>query len=237
MPDATKLRELAVGAYTAGEVQRLAGVPTPLTRRFLSKYKGELGLWGGITNQAQHFDGRWYATFRDMIELRCVNAFHRAGVSWQRVLRSYKYACQRFQTDYPFSHRRFLTEGWDIFSRTDEGLKQISVCGQYAFEQIIRPELFDPMEYEMNAPVRWYPAREWGWTERENAVLVDPLRAFGAPVLTDSGVPTLVLYDCYRAEGCDASRVSRIYEVSPELVQVAVNFEQQLVRRGASSDK
>ena len=111
MQDVETIRKLAVGSYSPSEVQRLAGVPVTLTRRFLSKFKGDLGLWGGALGHDQHLDGRWYATFQDLLELRCLRAFHDAGVSWQRIRRTATYSRDRFSTDYPFSHRRFLTEG------------------------------------------------------------------------------------------------------------------------------
>ena len=232
MPDTETLRELALGSYSPVEVQRLAGVPVALTRRFLSTYKGGLGLWGGVAGPDQHLDGRWYATFQDMLELRCLRAFHDAGVSYQRIKRTAEYARDRFNTDYPFSHRRFLTEGKGIFARTGEGLEQVSGHGQFAFDEIIGPELFDPVEYNhSDLPVRWYPAMEWGWDKHSRAVVIDPLRAFGSPVLADYGVPTQVLYDSYRAEGHDAGRVSRIYEVPVDLVHTAVDFEQAMAKR------
>ena len=230
MRDAESLRGLAVGSYSPSEVQKLAGVPVTLTRRFLSKYKSELGLWGGELGHDQHLDGRWYATFQDMLELRCLRAFHDAGVSWQRIRRTAEFSRDRFDTDYPFSHRRFLTEGKGIFARTEDGLEQLSGQGEYTFEEIIGPELFDPIEFnDIDLPVRWYPAVEWGWDSNDGrAIVVDPLRSFGIPILADYGVPTNVLYDSYRAESYDAGRVARIYEVPVASVQTAVDFERHL---------
>ena len=232
MQDAKTIRGLAVGSYSPSEVQRLAGVPATLTRRFLSKYKGDLGLWGGALGHDQHLDGRWYATFQDMLELRCLRAFHDAGVTWHRIRRTAEYSRDRFNTDYPFSHRRFLTEGKDIFARTEEGLEQLSGRGQYSFEEIIGPELFDPVEYnDVDLPVRWYPAVEWGWDSNSRTVVVDPLRSFGSPVISDFGIPTQVLFDSYRAESNDTDRVARIYEIPVASVQIAVDFEQYMADR------
>ena len=232
MRDAETLRGLAVGSYSPTEVQRLAGVPAVLTRRFLSKYKGEMGLWGGVLSHDQYLDGRWYATFQDMLELRCLRAFHDAGVTWRRIRRTAEYSRDRFNTDYPFSHRRFLTEGEGIFAHTEEGLEQLSDHGQFTFEEIIGPELFDPVEYnDADLPVRWYPAVEWGWKVHSRAVVVDPLRSFGTPVIADFGVPTQVLYDSYRAEDHDTARVARTYEVPVVFVQAAVDFEQHMAER------
>ena len=235
MQDTETLRRLAIGSYSPTEVQRLAGVPVTLTRRFLSKYKSELGLWGGVLSHDQHLDGRWYATFQDLLELRCLQAFHDAGVSWRRIKRTAEYSRDRFDTDYPFSHRRFLTEGKSIFAHTEEGLEQLSSRGQFTFEEIIGPELYDPVEFNNSGlPVKWYPAVEWGWEDNSRAVVVDPLRSFGSPVVDDCGVPTEVLYDSYKAEGHNVCRVARIYEVPINSVQTAVDFEKYLAIRGSS---
>ena len=232
MRDAETIRGLAVGSYSPSEVQRLAGVPVTLTRRFLSKYKGDLGLWGGMLGHDQHLDGRWYATFQDMLELRCLRAFHDAGVTWHRIKRTAEYSRDRFNADYPFSHRRFLTEGKGIFARTEEGLEQLSGRGQYSFEEIIGPGLFAPVEYnDVDLPVRWYPAVEWGWDSNSRTVVVDPLRSFGSPVIIDFGIPTQVLFDSYQAESNDSDRVARIYEIPVASVQIAVAFEQYMAGR------
>ena len=236
MRDAETIRGLAVGSYSPSEVQRLAGVPVTLTRRFLAKYKGGLGLWGGVLGHDQHLGGRWYATFQDMLELRCLRAFHDAGVTWHRIRRTAEYSRDRFNTDYPFSHRRFLTEGKDIFALTEEGLEQLSGRGQNSFEEIIGPELFDPVEYnDVDLPVRWYPAVEWGWDSNSRSVVVDPLRSFGSPVMADFGIPTQVLFDSYRAESNDSDRVARIYEIPVASVQIAVDFEQFMAGRESTN--
>ena len=102
---------LSAGMYWLSEVRNLAGVPTDLSRRFVRTYKGQRGLWGG----AEQREGRYYyATFLDLMELRIVNAFHISGVPWQRICKTAEYARQRFGTDFPFSHRRFQTDGKDI---------------------------------------------------------------------------------------------------------------------------
>ena len=180
--DAIELPDLlSAGLYWPDDVRRLAGVPVALSRRFIRDYKGRRGLWGGGQQRA----GRYcYATFRDLIELRYVNAMHVAGVSWQRIYLAAEYAGARFSTDYPFSDRRFQTDGAAVFDLTDAGpdsvLESISGKGQLAFTEIIAPSLFEPLDYVNDAPARWYPAQEWGLDDVGRSVVVDPLRSFGA---------------------------------------------------------
>ena len=230
----TSLERLSAGMYWLSEVRNLAGVPTDLSRRFVKAYKGQRGLWGG----AEQREGRYYyATFLDLMELRIVNAFHTSGVSWQRICKTAEYGFQRFGTDFPFSHRRFQTDGKDIFDHSGYQMEQVSRDGQLAFAEIIGPSLFKPMDYVDDAPVRWYPAEEWGLKSVGRNVVVDPRYSFGSPVINERFIPTDTLSLNFEAEGRDASLVARSYEISEASVWCAVYFEQELARRATNVDK
>lgn len=230
----TSFDRLSAGMYWLSEVRTLAGVPTQLSRRFVRAYKAQRGLWGGADQRVGRY---YYATFLDLMELRIVNAFHISGVSWHRICKTAEYACQRFETDFPFSHRRFQTDGREIFDQTSYQIEQVSGSGQLAFAQIIGPSLFEPIDYEDDAPVRWYPAEEWGLTTVGRGVIVDPLHSFGSPVVSERFIPTDTLHLNFEAEGRDASLVARSYEISEATVWSAVYFEQELARRAAIVDK
>ena len=230
----TSIERLSAGMYWLSEVRNLAGVPIDLSRRFVRTYKGQRGLWGG----AEQREGRYYyATFLDLMELRIVNAFHISGVPWQRICKTAEYARQRFGTDFPFSHRRFQTDGKDIFDRSGYQIEQVSRGGQLAFAKIIGPSLFEPMDYVDDAPVRWYPAEEWGLETVGRNVIVDPRRSFGSPVISERFIPTDTLNLNFEAEGRDASMVARSYEISEASVWCAVRFEEELARRSTKINK
>ena len=222
------LDRLTNGLFWLDEVRRLTGVSTQLSRRFVQDYKGRRGLWGG---GQQRLGRRYYATFPDLMELRIVNAFHSAGVSWRRIRRTAEYARERFNVDFPFSYRRFQTDGREIFVRSDDGLEKVSAKGQFAFVEIIGPSLFEPMEYVDDVPVRWFPAVEWGLKSVGREVMVDPRRSFGAPVIRERSIPTDTLHLNFIAEGREALLVARNYEISENSVWQAVHFEEELKRR------
>ena len=212
--DTTEL--LSAGLYWLDDVRRLAGVSTELSRTFIRQYKGRRGLWGG---GEQRVGRHYYATFRDMIELRYVNALHLAGVPWPRIGQTAEYAGARLGTDYPFSHRKFRTYGAEILDLTDA--------------EIIAPSLFEPLDYAGDAPARWYPAEEWGLDSVGRSVVVDPLRSFGAPVIDGWHIPTDTLYRNFVGEGCSARQVALSYDIPEAAVLEAVAFEKELARRAA----
>ena len=62
---------------------------------------------------------------------------------------------------------------------------------------------------------------------KNNKVAVDPRRNFGQPTIFQDGVPTRVLAKSVKANR-SVEEVARWYEVSPEAVEEAVEFEQKL---------
>ena len=123
---------------------------------------------------------------------------------------------------HPFSTRIFRTDGRTILAEIAPGVRDHLlldlVRNQYAFEKIIAPYLYAGIEFnELAEPQRWWPLGE------ARRVLLDPARAFGAPICIE-GVPTEILAGAMSAER-DEELVSRLYDVAPESVRDAVDFE------------
>ena len=224
---------LTGGFYSVGEVRLLSGVKETVSRRFVKSYKETYGLWGG---GQQKLAGNAYLTFRDMLEIRHVSAFHTAGVSWQRIIRAAsrraaRRAKSRFDTEHPFSDLRFKTDGAHIFNATGTDLEQLSGYGQLAFKHVFGDHLFDPVDYEDYEAVCWYPAEEWGMTHEGREVIVNPKLAFGTPVIAGYHIPTEVLYWNYKAELNDLESVALTYEIPLTSVEFAVAFQEELLAR------
>ena len=76
-------------------------------------------LW---TPQLPKFEGRVELGFRDLIELRFVDAFIKAGLGLKAIRRCLEYARECANDDRPFSTQRFKTDGRTIFR---ESLNQL----------------------------------------------------------------------------------------------------------------
>jgi len=115
-----------------------------------------------------------------------------------------------FGNAYPFTCRRFQTDGRSIFATVldatgEEALLDMA-CRQYAFRQVISPSLYDGSE---NAH-RWYPLKG------NKVVVLDPDRNFGKPLLAHSGMDTRAIADAFEAEEKDLRRVALLFGVSLE---------------------
>jgi uncharacterized protein (DUF433 family) len=134
-----------------------------------------------------------------------------------------------FGSDYPFTTRRFLTDGRTIYQEAlRAGADEPEVLDlrthQYAFREIIKDSLYTGIEYQDGFARRWYPE------PRSRVVVIDPAIQFGRPVVERSGVPTTSLYASYLDEGRDEAVVARLFEVTPRQVESAVRFEEKLLQ-------
>lgn len=222
---------LGVGSYTASEAARLLKTPARNLNRWLRGYTFRRAgqdhhmppLW---TSQHAHVEEHLEIGFRDLIELRFVKAFIDAGVGLLAIRNCLEYARECVHDAHPFSTRRFQTDGRTIFLESIERSGEPKLLDlkkrQYAFKQVIE-RTFKDLDIEDDTVARWRPFRG------KKSIVIDPSRAFGQPIASQFGVPTVALAEAVEAEG-SVENVARIFEVPASVVRDAVNFEASLAR-------
>ena len=111
---------LGMGIYTLGEASRLSGVSPQRIRRWLLGYsynregqtRSQVPVFRG---QIPPFDSKLELGFRDLLEIRIVNAFADAGLGLPTIRKALDRASRLIDNDHPFSTARFRTDGRDIF--------------------------------------------------------------------------------------------------------------------------
>jgi uncharacterized protein (DUF433 family)/DNA-binding transcriptional MerR regulator len=217
-------RLIGVGLYTAGEASLYTGIPAKDIRRWMFGYSvsgvDHPGLW---TPELAFLDEKLLG-FHDLLEIRFVHAFRQHGVSLQAIRSASLQAKEMFEQSYPFTCKRFQTDGRDIFATVldetgDEALLDL-VKRQYAFTQVIKPSLYEGIDYSGEGSAqRWYPLK------RNKSIVLDPARNFGKPVLASVGIDTGAIYRAYQAEGQNAKRIAALYEIPTSAVEAAVTYE------------
>lgn len=223
-------RLAGIGLYTLPEAARLLQTEAREIRRWLFGYRyrarsaerAQPPLW---RPQVDLPDVQAIG-FRDLMELRFVKAFTSKGLSLRVVRAALENARELFGgVAYPFSNRRFLTDGARIYTRAVEEHGSDALIDlarrQLAFGNVIRPALYDSVEFdEAGVARRWYPL------PRSRAVVLDPEIAFGQPVVDSLGVPTAAFADAV-ASGANRAEVARMFEVPVAAVDAALRFEQR----------
>jgi len=219
------------GIYSIRDAAQLTGVSTGRIRRWLRGYRyrsrkkayASPPLWRG---QWEPIDHAFALGFLDLIEIRFVDAFLKAGVSWATLREARERAGEMFKGSHPFCTHGFMTDGRAIFvemhRETGEPSLLEIVRRQQVFAQILRPFLKELEFAEGRGMVRWWPLG----TQRQ--VVLDPTRNFGRPIVDRRGVPTEVLAKAAAACGGSLAEVSRWYEVPQAEIRDAVEFEQRL---------
>jgi uncharacterized protein (DUF433 family) len=167
-------------------------------------------------------------TFIELMELHFVKMFRDEGVSTRTIKKTSQAAAKKFHSQYPFTVKRFDTDGRTIFAtlKSEDSTKELLedlARGQLRFTNIVRP-FFRKLDYGSNQEVvRFWPQQKRG------RVVLDPARKFGQPIDAETGVPTRAIYDAVMAgKGQDASTVAGWLGIPVSAVHAAVKFEQSL---------
>lgn len=221
-----------VGLYTFQEASKLTNASPQDLRRWLNGYSHKAygskervrstPLWKTELAEYQ-VEG---ISFHDLLEVRFVQAFRKHGVSLQTIRAASEQARELFQHPYPFTCRRFQTDGRSIFATALEETGETELLDlakrQFAFTKIIEPSLYRGIEFGNDELAsHWYPL------PRSKAVVLDPKISFGKPIVTEGNVRTSILYDSFRVEG-NKQFVAKLYDVPVSAVESAIRFEERL---------
>ncbi|MFC4290827.1 DUF433 domain-containing protein [Sphingorhabdus arenilitoris] len=214
-------------SYQPAEAARLTGVSSQRIKRWLEGYTSGSGT--SAKNQPPLWNSRYseyddcYFGFLDLIEIRFVDAFVKAGLSIQAVRTLLSRAREIAESDYPLSTHQFKTDGRTLFLEVwgSDDAKAIDVKnGQLAFHAIVKPSFVD-LEFDSNSVTKWYVSG------RNKQISIDPNLAFGQPVVDQTSIPTARLWEAYQADG-DVKSVARQFEISLRQVKHAIEFEHRL---------
>lgn len=223
---------LGVGVYSFADAARFIGAKPRDLRRWALGYQHKARdgeeVFSSPLWRTQLVDTEIEGLgFKDLIELRFVHAFRDEGVPLQVIRRTLEEARDRLSAPYPFTCKKFKTDGKRIFMEVieetgDESLVDI-VKRQNVIQKVIGPSLRDGVELDMQGEAtRWFPLRG------SKVIVFDPARKFGQPILADYDIPTVAIVDAVKAEGGNEKRVAKLYDVSVAAVRKAMEFESKV---------
>lgn len=220
--------------YRPAEAARILGIAPGKVHRWLGGYRYSRGgqeieqpaLW---TPEYPDEEDGLYLGFRDLIEIRFVDAFSRAGLNKNAIRALLSKAREWIGQDYPLSTTKFKTDGRTLFLEVWEGgddgeVRTIDLRdGQHAFRSVVLPS-FKDLEFEGGLVSKWYVAG------KDQSIAIDPNIAFGQPVIESTGIPTARIYEAFFAEG-EERAVARQFEVSLAAVRNAIAFEKRIAAK------
>ena len=145
------------------------------------------------------------------------------GIPLPVIRRALDYVRKEFGWERPLIQERFKTDGVTLF--VERLGKVIDVRRP---EQSLLPllsEYLDRIEWENKFAARLYPfTRAVRSVEAPRAIVIDPLRSFGRPVLDNLGVTTNVIAERYKA-GDSIDKLVKEYGGSQTDIEEAIRCE------------
>jgi uncharacterized protein (DUF433 family) len=215
------------GVYTLAEASLLTGVNrhriSRWTRGYTFSYQGTRQTMPAIIGGEPEPAGSPIITFADLIEIRFLDAFRQNGVSTKALRIAAQRAKELLGRHHPFSTQIFKSDGRTILAEitkeTGDKVFLDIVNDQYVFEKVIASYLYSGLDFnELKEPARWWPMG------KDRAVVIDPRRSFGAPIVAKAGIPTKILKSAVDAEK-SIEFVAKWYGAEIDEVMDAVKFE------------
>ncbi len=221
---------LGKGIYTVPDASRLSQVSMRRIRYWLKGLPSEKAdektgrLWQG---EHRPIDDKLALGFLDLQEVRFIDAFLEAGVTWRLLRAAHAKARERYGTEHPFCTRRFVTDGRHIIEAI------AAEPGGIAYEEVAQsqrvfPRVIEPFFRELEFCDTDQLVRRWWPLGKDRAVVLDPQRQFGQPISAVSGVATEVFQAASKA-GQTVIEIAEWFEVDVPSVRDALEFERRLV--------
>lgn len=220
------------GLYTVADVARLTGVNTTRVRRWVAGYtysssgkiKSQPPVWDP---EIPTIDGVLTLSFNDLLEVRWVDKFRKAGVLLPNIRRAVTELRELYGVSYPFSTERVFADGMAIMIEVEDeaGIKffyEVSGSRNYGFWDVLVQNLKVGYVFRDGIAAKWRPNED-----EFDRIVIDPAVAFGRPVVEGTRLDTGVLADAYTAEE-SYEIVGDWYGIDPDAVKQAVSFHEQL---------
>lgn len=217
-------------AYHASEAAHILGLPAATVRAwsFGHDYAQPDGTRQRFARVIEPAELRQrllsFSNLRELHLLSVIRRRHR--VQLPQVRKAVAYMQKQLGEKRPLLSARLRTNGVDLFVESAGQLLNVSKQGQQAlredFERALGRVDFNPR----GVAVRLFPYTQRGHDEPvpPRAVVVDPQRSFGRPVLVGACVRTEVIKDRFLA-GDGIAEMAGDYGVAPAAIEEALRFE------------
>jgi uncharacterized protein (DUF433 family) len=163
-------------------------------------------------------------SFVNLLELHVLGAIRRQHqVDMKHVRPAIEFLKKEFGSDHPLVDEEMETNGKHLFVRKFGSLINASTQGQGAMEAILDAHLKRIERDEQGLAVRLFPFTRKG-TDAPRIVAIDPLVAFGRPVIAGSRIPTSEIADRFKA-GESPADLAYDYGRPPADIEEAIRCE------------
>ncbi|MCC6522140.1 MAG: DUF433 domain-containing protein [Polyangiaceae bacterium] len=216
-----------VPAYSLAEAAMLAGIATSTLRSWVigRPFPTQSGQrWSAPVIRPPKSDRR-FLSFTNLVEVHVLAAMRRKhALSLDAIRKAVRYAHQTLHVERPLATEKFKTDGVDLFVEHLGALINASKEGQLGMKAVLQGSL-ERVEYDdRGRAVRLFPVLRR--TEAARSIVIDPLVAFGRPVIAGTAVPAADIRARFDA-GDSVLALAADFEVAPEQIEDALRATKQ----------
>lgn len=203
------------------------GDPIPIWRKPPRSFSGPstrhlhrwLLSWTELHPEAADQD---FLNFLDLIRLRMIFLMRTRGLPPGLIRAAEHRAIELTGSPIPFATEKLWSTSSDVFLEVAEYIVSIARYPQLPFPEMVRA--LDPLDHGLSFDLE--NARATLWRPRPG-VLIDPAIQFGAPCIEGTRIETEVIWSLSRS-GQSSKALAEMYSVSPESIQAAIAWEEDL---------
>lgn len=220
------LRQAAV--YTAAEAARYLRLPASTVRAWAFgqdyRIEGESRRFQPVISTANPRKRRLsFINLVEMLVLAAIRKDHK--VAMKQVRNAVDYLRKRHPSDHPLADHQFQTDGINLFVEKYGQLLNISRDGQIVMKEMIQRYLRLVERDASGVPFKLHLPRRADAPEPLAAVVIDPQRGFGRPVLDGRGIRTEVIVDRFHS-GESMASLAEDYGVDVPVIEDIVRSVQ-----------
>jgi uncharacterized protein (DUF433 family) len=167
-------------------------------------------------------------SFMNLVEAHVLSALRREHqIRMVQIRQALRYLSQYLPSPHPLADQRFETDGLSVFIERYGQLIDIGRAGQLAMRAVLETYLRRIDRDEAGLAARLYPFTSTSQLDMSKAIVIDPTIAFGRPVLTGRGIPTIVIAQRYKA-GESIASLMRDYGCEQVEIEEAIRCELHL---------
>jgi uncharacterized protein (DUF433 family) len=224
--------------YGFSQIDAILGIKSGTAARWIDGYDRHGKHYQPVIREATL--GNDVATWGEFVEARMLAEYRTAGVKIIRMRPALEVLREELGTRYPLASARIWlgTDGRDLVRRVQE---EVQLDSELAIvlvrtKQEMLPGGLTPIKWSGPAQL-FRDSLEWSDAPVDTAVpervlpqagntgvVIDPLRAFGDPVVRGRNVPTNVIAELVRA-GDTPAMIADLYDLSIDEVNAAIRYE------------
>jgi uncharacterized protein (DUF433 family) len=199
-----------IPAYDTSAAARYLRIPENTIRNWVFGRAYRIG--SGQPRRAQPLidvAGARFLSFINLVELHVLGALRREhNVDMRSIRRAIEYLQAQLSSAHPLVDEEMATDGISIFVKKYGRMINASRDGQLAMEQLFHARLKRIERDAHGAAIRLFPftrrlpedlAKGAVMPDAPRIIAIDPAVAFGRPVIAGSRVPTVEVYERFRA--------------------------------------